>query len=408
MIRKVTIASFLFTSFSFFAQQIGNSDLELWDNVGSSTEEPTNWNSFKSAQGSFTSFASKQIERSTAIRTGATGQYCARVWSKSTLGVVANGNLTVGRINMGSATANDPNNYNISLTADANFSEALTASPDSLVFWVKYTAANATDSARVHAVLHDAYDLRDPIDANSTSHVVARAERNYVRTGGSWIRISVPFNYVVGSPAPNPSFILITFTTNKTPGGGTANDEVLVDDIQLVYNPVITNQQMTANDDAASTNQNTAVTISVLANDTDPENNISPSSVTITQQALNGTAVANANGTITYTPNTGFFGADNFNYQVCDGDSPITCDQANVTLVINQTLGIEEGLMHSVIAYSDGLIIKNISGKLIIYNLDGSISKIIDSSAAENLKFKTGIYFIYSNQLNSSFKILVP
>jgi len=145
-----------------------------------------------------------------------------------------------------------------------------------------------------------------------------------------------------------------------------------------------------------------------LANDTDPENNISPSSVTITQQALNGTAVANANGTITYTPNTGFFGADNFNYQVCDGDSPITCDQANVTLVINQTSGIEEGLMHSVIAYSDGLIIKNISGKLIIYNLDGSISKIIDSSAAENLKFKTGIYFIYSNQLNSSFKILVP
>jgi hypothetical protein len=122
------------------------------------------------------------------------------------------------------------------LTADANFSEALTASPDSLVFWVKYTAANSTDSARVHAILHDAYDLRDPIDANSTSHVVARAERNYLRTSGSWVRISVPFNYVVGSPAPTPAYILVTFTTNKTPGGGTANDEVLVDDIQLIYN----------------------------------------------------------------------------------------------------------------------------------------------------------------------------
>ena len=29
---------------------------------------------------------------------------------------------------------------------------------------------------------------------------------------------------------------MVTFTTNKTPGGGSNNDEVLVDDIQLIYN----------------------------------------------------------------------------------------------------------------------------------------------------------------------------
>jgi hypothetical protein len=144
--------------------------------------------------------------------------------------------MTVGRINMGSTTPSDPNNFNISLTADANFSEALTTSPDSLVFWVRYTAANANDSARVHAILHDAYDLRDPLDANSIPHIVARAERNYGKTNGSWARITVPFNYVVGSPALGPSFILITFTTNKTPGGGSNNDEVLIDDVALIYN----------------------------------------------------------------------------------------------------------------------------------------------------------------------------
>ena len=237
--KRITFLLFSL-SFSFAqAQQIGNSDMELWDNVGSSTEEPTNWNSFKSAQGSFTAFASQQVQRSTAIRGGANGQYCARIWSKSTLNIVANGNLTLGRINMGSTTASDPNNYNISLTADANFSEALTVSPDSLIFWVKYTAANSNDSARVHAIIHDAYDLRDPIDANSVSHIVATAERNYAKTNGSWSRISVPFNYVVGSPAPSPGFILVTFTTNKTPGGGTNNDEVLVDDIELIYNNTI-------------------------------------------------------------------------------------------------------------------------------------------------------------------------
>lgn len=235
--------TFLYLSLSFsFAQaqqQIGNSNLESWDNLGQSTEEPTNWNGFKSAQGSFITFGSQQVQRSTSIRSGATGAYCARVWSKSTLGIIANGNMTLGRINMGSTTANDPGNYNISLTADANFSEALTSAPDSLVFWVKYTATNASDSARVHAIMHDTYDLRDPLDANSLPHVVARAERNYAKTSGSWIRMSVPFNYVSGAPAPTPAFLLLTFTTNKTPGGGSANDEVLVDDIELIYNSTI-------------------------------------------------------------------------------------------------------------------------------------------------------------------------
>jgi hypothetical protein len=234
--KKIT---FLFFSFSFSiaqAQQIENSMMELWENVGQATEEPINWNSFKTAQGSFTAFASQQVQRSTAIRSGATGQYCARIWSKSTLGIVANGNLTIGRINMGSTTASDPNNYNITLIATPEFSEVLTTTPDSLVFWVKYTAANANDSARVHAIIHDVYELRDPLDANSMAHVVATAERNYAKTNGSWARISVPFNYVVGSPAPTPELILLTFTTNKTPGGGSNNDEVLVDDIQLIYN----------------------------------------------------------------------------------------------------------------------------------------------------------------------------
>ena len=237
MVRNITIAGFLFTSFSFCAQQqVGNGDMELWDNVGAANEEPSNWNSFKSAQGSFTSFASQQIQSSTSIRIGTTGQYCARIWSKYSFGIVANGNMTLGRINMGSTTPSDPANHNISLTSDANFSEALTISPDSLVFWVKYTPVSGNPNARVHAILHDAYDLRDPIDGNSTPHVISRAELNYPTTVGQWVRKSVPF--INQGPATSQQYILITFTTNQTPGGGSANDEVLVDDIELVYNSV--------------------------------------------------------------------------------------------------------------------------------------------------------------------------
>lgn len=309
--------------------------MEAWDNVGASTEEPSNWNSFKSAQGGFTGFASQQIQRSTAVRPGATGAYCARVWAKSTLGIVANGNMTLGRINMGSTTPSDPANYNTSLITDANFSEAITSSPDSIVFWVKFTAASGNSLARVHAVLHDNYALRDPIDANSAPHVVATAALNYPPTGGVWVRKSVPFTY--SGPSSNPQFLLVTFTTNQTPGGGANNDEILVDDIELIYNPV--NQPIVANDDVITTSQDIAVTIAVLSNDNDPENAINSASVTIVSNPSNGSVSVNATtGEVTYTPAAGFFGTDAFTYSVCDAGSPVSCDQAVVTVTVNQVI----------------------------------------------------------------------
>ena len=215
-----------------FSQQIGNSGFESWDALGTANEEPTNWNSFKSGQGNFVAFASQQIQQSSDVRPGSTGQYSVRIWSKSTLGVVANGNMTLGRINMGSTTANDPANYNFSVISDSTFSESIQMAPDSIAFWVKYSNSNSSDSARVNAVLHDNFEVRDPIDATSQSHIIGTAEKNYANTQGNWVRYSVPFIY---QNSNTPEFLLLTFTTNKTPGGGAANDEVLLDDIELIY-----------------------------------------------------------------------------------------------------------------------------------------------------------------------------
>ena len=236
MTKIATIISFMFVYGATFSQgQIGNGDLENWENVAAPTEEPVNWNSFKTGSGTFSGFASKQIERSASIRSGATGMYCARIFSVSTLGIVANGTMTLGQINMGSTTPNNPANYNYSKTADANFSEALIGSPDSIVFWAKYTPmGSGAQEARIHAILHDAYDVRDPIDASSTPHVVATAAFNYATTNGAWVRYSVPFVY--NGAATVPAFILVTFATNAIAGGGAAADEVLLDDISLIYN----------------------------------------------------------------------------------------------------------------------------------------------------------------------------
>jgi len=219
---------------SFSQQQVANSDFESWETVASG-QEAVNWNSFLSAGGNFSWAASDQLGISTDVRPGSAGTKSARIFSNSVLNVIANGNLTTGKINMGSTSPANAANYNASVTADANFSEALTDAPDSLVFWAKFTPAsgNTTDSARVSALIHDNYNLKDPLDANSIPHVVATAIKNYGKTDGNWVRISTPF---IAGPAAGPAFILITFTTNKMPGGGSDADEVLIDDMQLIYN----------------------------------------------------------------------------------------------------------------------------------------------------------------------------
>jgi len=73
-------------------------------------------------------------------------------------------------------------------------------------------------------------------------------------------------------------------------------------------------------DDTATTNEDTPVTISVLANDTDPDgtSDIQVNSVTLVSAPANGTAAVNADGSVIYTPNANYNGSDSFTYTVAD------------------------------------------------------------------------------------------
>jgi hypothetical protein len=72
-----------------------------------------------------------------------------------------------------------------------------------------------------------------------------------------------------------------------------------------------------ANDDSATTQAGASVTINVLANDTDPDNN--PLTVASRTFPDHGTNVINGDGTITYTPTPGYVGPDSFTYTISDG-----------------------------------------------------------------------------------------
>jgi large repetitive protein len=80
----------------------------------------------------------------------------------------------------------------------------------------------------------------------------------------------------------------------------------------------------TANDDTATTPRNTPVTIDVLANDTDPDND--ELSILSASEPQNGTVELLFNGfenrttSLTYTPDEGFTGTDTFTYSMTDSD----------------------------------------------------------------------------------------
>ena len=244
-----TVASFVVFA-SFAQQQIGNGDMEQWAN----NDEPDNWNSFLTAAGTWSGFAGDQCESSTDVRPGTSGTKSCRIFAAQVLTAVANGNVTLGRINMGSTTPSNSANHNFSVTSDPNFSETLTDAPDSIVFWAKFTPNGGAWNARMKATIHDSYDYTDPETGASASHIVATAVKNFPTTNGSWKRFSIPFDY--SGPASVSEYILITFATNETPGVGAANDEVLIDDVELIYNPEVTIGELSNDGIIVSMNNN--------------------------------------------------------------------------------------------------------------------------------------------------------
>jgi gliding motility-associated-like protein len=107
------------------------------------------------------------------------------------------------------------------------------------------------------------------------------------------------------------------------------------DTIFITINPI--NDAPVATIDFTSTFEGIPVSLSVLSNDTDIDGIINTASGTIVQNGSNGTAVI-SNGTITYTPNTGFVGQDTVIYQVCDNGVPVLCDTAMVIITVNPCL----------------------------------------------------------------------
>jgi hypothetical protein len=78
----------------------------------------------------------------------------------------------------------------------------------------------------------------------------------------------------------------------------------------------VPNNPPAVRDDSAATNEDAAVSIPVLGNDTDPDGD--PLTVASVTQPSHGTVTINGGQTVTYTPHANFNGSDSFTYTASD------------------------------------------------------------------------------------------
>ena len=90
------------------------------------------------------------------------------------------------------------------------------------------------------------------------------------------------------------------------------------------------NQAPAAADDTATTDEDAAATIAVLGNDSDADGD-ALTLATVSSPA-HGTATANADGTISYTPAANYSGADSFSYTISDGQGGSATAAVSVTV----------------------------------------------------------------------------
>jgi len=110
------------------------------------------------------------------------------------------------------------------------------------------------------------------------------------------------------------------------------------DTATVTLDVVAINDPPVADDDSATTDEDTLVNVDILDGDTDVDGNVDPSTVQIETPPSNGQVSVNPDGSVDYVPDLDFNGTDTFTYTVCDDGSPtpIECsNEATVTITVN-------------------------------------------------------------------------
>lgn len=240
--------------------QMPNSDFETWSEKN---KAPRHWHGFESVKGALSSTAkdNNKLQSSNWKRPGSLGATSAVITSSKVWGVLANGTMTNGVLKAAALSASDPGNHSetdlSSTSKDANgdpFSTPINAKPDAVKFWLRFIQADPSATAdypyaSFNAVITNGTYYQDPEDKTYKNKVAVAAPNLENMRTGDWRQVTCDFDYATyAADSAQAKAILVTFSTNATPGKGSikeegkyikktvAADSVYIDDLELVYN----------------------------------------------------------------------------------------------------------------------------------------------------------------------------
>jgi hypothetical protein len=241
--------------------------------------------------------------------------------------------LTVSAVTQGANGSVANNGATVTYTPNPNFHGT-----DSFTYTVS-DGNGGTATATVTITVNSVNDVPNAVDdvANTSEDtpVIINVLANDTDADGDTLTITGTTNPANGTIVnngdgtitytPNADFFgtdSFTYTIGDSNGGS--------DTATVTVNVGAVDDAPIANDDSATTDEDTPVVIDVLANDTDTEGDtLSVGAVT---NGAHGT-VANNGTNVTYTPNANFFGTDSFTYTASDGNGG--SDTATVTVTVN-------------------------------------------------------------------------
>ncbi len=260
--------------------QFPNPGFETWTNHSGATaaqgtkEVPDNWHTFDEVQYDAPDINtifwghSKDIAKKTShFKLTGSEAYRGKSWQLAAhevnilVTILANGTATSGRTRVGSNTVTDNSNYNYSdLTntssyGNGHFYWTFIGCPDSMSFYYKTSWSSTTNEPLIKVYLHKGswYDHADgAVNTSSTgttqdytdANLVAYCQTSFATSSTSWKRFVHKFDNYSNNNSNNdndystitrPEYILASFSTNKTAGGGSSSDKLSLDELFCIY-----------------------------------------------------------------------------------------------------------------------------------------------------------------------------